>query len=66
MTKEKLLDAVKDMPDSFNLEALFERLLLLERLEEGIRQSRDGETINELEAKAYLSRWLTIVDSSAQ
>lgn len=66
MTKEKLLDVVKNMPDSFELEALFKRLLLLERLEEGIRQSRDGETISELEAKAYLSRWLIVVNSSAQ
>ena len=58
MTKEKLFEAVKDLPDNFELEDLFERLLLIKRIEEGIRQSDNGETVPESQARAYLSRWL--------
>ncbi len=58
MTKEKLFEAVKDLPDSFELEDLFERLVLIKRIEEGIRQSENGETLTEAEARAYLGRWL--------
>ena len=35
-----------------------ERLLLAERINEGIRQSNNGETLTEEEARTYLSRWL--------
>ncbi len=59
MTKEKLFEAVKDLPENFELEDLFERLILIRRIEEGLRQSDNGETLTEAEAKNYLSRWLT-------
>ena len=58
MTKEKLFEAVKDLPENFELEDLFERLLLVRRIEEGLRQSDNGETLTEAEAKNYLGRWL--------
>ena len=66
MTKEKLFEAVKDLPENFELEDLFERLLLVKRIEEGIRQSDNGETLTEAEAKSYLSRWLTNADAAAR
>ena len=58
MTKEKLFEAVKDLPDDFELEDLFERLVLVKRIEEGVRQSESVETLSEAEARKYLSRWL--------
>ena len=57
MTKAKLFEAVKALPEDFELEDLFERLLFIKRIEEGIRQSENGETLTEVEARAYLSRW---------
>ena len=57
MTKEKLFEAVKALPEDFELEDLFERLLFIKRIEEGIRQSENGETLTEAEARAYFSRW---------
>ena len=58
MKKEKLFEAVRDLPDDFELGDLFERLVLVKRIEEGIRQSEGGETLSEAEARKYLSRWL--------
>jgi predicted transcriptional regulator len=66
MTKEKLFEAVKDLPENFELEDLFERLLLIKRIEEGLRQSDNGETLTEAEAKGYLSRWLTDAGNAAR
>lgn len=57
MTKEQIIEAVWQLPNDFQLEDLFERLLLIKRIEEGIRQSDNGETLTEAEARAYLSRW---------
>ncbi len=58
MTKQELLAAIQDVPEIFELEDLFERLLLIKRIEEGIRQSDNGETLTEAEARRYLGRWL--------
>ena len=59
MTKEQVLETVQQLPDGFVLEDLFERLLFIERVEEGMRQSTNGETLTEDEARSYLSRWQT-------
>ena len=65
MTKEKLLETIKDLPENFELEDLFDRLLLIKRIEEGVRQSQQGETLTEAEAKNYLNRWLADVGNKA-
>lgn len=57
MTKEQVITSLQDLPDSFELEDLFERLLLIKRIEEGIRQADNDETVSESEARAYLGRW---------
>ena len=57
MTKKQVLETVQQLPDDFVLEDLFERLLFIVRVEEGMRQAANGETMTEAEAKAYLSRW---------
>lgn len=57
MTKEQVIISLQDLPNSFELEDLFERLLLIKRIEEGIRQADNGETVSEAEARAYLGRW---------
>lgn len=59
MTKVQVLEIVQQMPDNFELEDLFERLLFTQRIEERLRQSDNGETMTEAEARNYLSRWLT-------
>ncbi|WP_345123880.1 hypothetical protein [Hymenobacter antarcticus] len=56
---------MKDLPEDFELEDLFERLVLIKRIEEGIRQSDNGKTVAEAEARAYLSRWSADACSTA-
>lgn len=60
MTKEELFEAVQGLPESFDLEDLFERLLLLKHIKEGIRQSKNNEMLTEAEAKTHLTRWLKL------
>ncbi len=57
MTKEQVITSLQELPDDFVLEDLIERLVFIARVEEGIRQSDNGETLTEAEARAYLSRW---------
>jgi hypothetical protein len=59
MTKAQVLETVQQMPENFELEDLFERLLFIQRIEERLRQAENGETLTEAEARSYLRRWLT-------
>lgn len=42
MTKARLFDVVKGLLKNFDLEDLFEQLLVIKRVEEGIFQSDNG------------------------
>lgn len=44
MTKDKLFETVKDLPDNFQLEDLFERLLFVQHLDERIALSQQPGT----------------------
>jgi hypothetical protein len=66
MTKAQILETVQHLPDNFELEDLFERLLLIKRIEEEVRQSDNGETLTEAEARNFLSRWLTDTNNTAR
>lgn len=59
MTRAQIIETVNQLPENFELEDLFERLLLIKRIEEGVHQSDNGETLTDVEARSYLSRWLT-------
>lgn len=51
MTKETILAAVQALPEPINLNDLIERLIFMEKVEEGLRQSKAGETISHEEVK---------------
>ncbi|GAB1445049.1 MAG: hypothetical protein KF860_01990 [Cyclobacteriaceae bacterium] len=58
LTKEKLLQALKDLPDKFSVEELFERVILLQKIELGMEQSDKGEVYSTKKAKEKLRKWL--------
>lgn len=58
LTKEKLLQTLKDLPDKFSVEELFERIILLQKIELGMEQSDKGEVYSTDEAKDKLKKWL--------
>jgi len=43
--KQKILQVVKELPESATFEDAIERLCFLAKIEEGIRQSDAGETV---------------------
>ncbi len=59
MTKEQVLISLQNLPDPFVLEDLFERLILIERINEGLEQVKRGEVVTVEEAKQRLAKWLT-------
>lgn len=59
MTKEQVITSLQDLPDSFEPEQLIERLISLQKMEEGLEQVKRGEVVTVEEAKQRLSKWLS-------
>ncbi|WKN45122.1 hypothetical protein [Tunicatimonas pelagia] len=58
MKKTQLLETIQDMPDEFSVDELMERLLILQKIEEGQQQIQAGQFYTEEEAKKKLEKWL--------
>lgn len=58
LTKQKVISAIKLMPDTFDPTQLFDRILLLNKIEEGRKQIKDGKTYSSEDAKKKLRKWL--------
>jgi hypothetical protein len=58
LTKKQVLSAVKNMPDTFDTIQLFDRILLINKVEEGRLQLKAGKGLSTEEAKKKLKKWL--------
>ena len=45
MKRDKAIDTVKEFPQEFELEDLIERLMFIEKVENGLQQAEQGKTI---------------------
>jgi len=57
ISKEKLLLAIKDLPDQFSIDDLMERVLLLSKIEAGLRDVEEGKTYTTEEARNMIKEW---------
>jgi hypothetical protein len=58
ISKENLLSTLKDMPDRFSIDELIERVILLQKIDVGLEQSKNNQTLTTEQAKARLGKWL--------
>lgn len=58
MKKAQLLETIQDMPEEFSVDELMERLIILQKIEEGQQQIQAGQFYTEDEAKKKLGKWL--------
>jgi hypothetical protein len=58
LTKEKLLKTVQELPENFSIDDFLDKIMLLQKIEIGLEQSRNGETLSTEEAKVRLQKWL--------
>ncbi len=57
MTKEIVATAIKDLPEEFHLDELFERLVFVEEVEAARKEVREGKTIPLEEVKKIVKEW---------
>ncbi len=58
LTKEMLFNSLNNLPDKFSFDDLLDRILLLQKIEVGLEQSKAGQTHTTKGAKEKLKKWL--------
>ncbi|WP_162549736.1 hypothetical protein [Hymenobacter nivis] len=57
MTKETVNQAMATLSESFDLDTLFERLIFIEKVEEGFAAAERGEFKTQEEVEALVKAW---------
>ena len=43
LTREKVLDTIRQLPDRFSVDEVIGRIILLEKIESGLQQHKEGK-----------------------
>lgn len=58
LTKKEILHIVKQMPDTFEPEQFFTKIILLSKIKEGRQNIKKGEFYTPGQAKTKMKKWL--------
>ena len=57
LTKKKVNKSIKNLPDSFTIDELIDQLILMEKVEEGYKQTEAGRVISNEDVKSIIDKW---------
>ena len=57
MKRDKAIDTIKEFPKEFELEALLEKLVFVEKVEQGLAQLKKGKTTPHEKVKEIVKKW---------
>jgi len=57
LTKKIVQSHLADLPNEFSIDDLVERLILIEKIENGISQSENGDIISDSQLDKELQKW---------
>lgn len=58
MSKDKIVEAITELPEEASIDDAIERLIFLKKIEIGLHQADTGQTMSTDEAKKKLQKWL--------
>lgn len=58
MRKTTVIESINNLPDEFSIDEIIERLIIIEKIEKGRQDVRDGKVNTEEQARAKLNKWL--------
>lgn len=59
LTKTKLLAEIDKFPEEFSIDELVERLILIEKIEIGNKQSETNQIVSEADIDYEIKKWFT-------
>ncbi len=57
LTKDQVINSLKEMPTQFSIDELMDKLILLQKIEIGLEQSKQGDVYSSQEAREMLKQW---------
>jgi hypothetical protein len=57
ISQEQISVVLKDLPHEFSIDELVDKLILIEKIEDAIKQAERGETYSTEEARELLRQW---------
>jgi Zn-dependent alcohol dehydrogenase len=57
MKRDKVIESIKELPQEFELETLIERLIFIEKVEQGLKQIDEGKTISHEHVVEIAKKW---------
>ena len=58
LTKEKIHKTIDSLPDDLTIDQVIDKLILLDKIEQGLKDSREGNVYTNEEVKQKLNKWL--------
>ena len=58
LTKDKVKKAVDQLPEEFTVDQIVEQLVVLNKIEEGLKDIEEGRVYSTDQVKQELKRWL--------
>ncbi len=56
--KENIIQMIKNLPENANTEDIIEAIYVRNKIEKGLKDSREGRVYTQEEAKEILKKWL--------
>lgn len=54
--KKQILGSMKELPESFSAEEIIDKIILLQKINMGLEQFKDGEVVSENDARKRLKK----------
>ncbi|MBK6772709.1 MAG: hypothetical protein IPG78_11425 [Ignavibacteria bacterium] len=58
ITKEKIQKTIQNLPDNPEIELVIEKLILLDKIEQGIKDVNEGNVFTGEQVREKLGKWL--------
>ncbi len=58
LTKEKIKKSIDTLPDNLTIDQVIDRMIMLDKIEQGLKDIEDGNVFTTEEAKDKLNKWL--------
>ena len=57
LVKEKVIESLQKFPDNFSIDELIEKLIIIEKIENGDAQSQKNEVTSETQLNIEVEKW---------
>lgn len=58
LTKEKIIESIDLLPDNVSIDEVINRIILLDKIEQGLNDVKEGNIYTTEEVEEKLSKWL--------